>query len=106
MLTIPATMKKGRPGVVLEALCAPDRRDAVVTAIFKHTSTLGVRERLCRRHVLERREETKALPDGSTVRRKISEGFGTRREKLEHDDLAAYAIRRGVSISEAREELL
>ena len=105
VLTIPATMKKGRPGVVVEALCAPDRRDAVVAAIFKHTSTLGVRERLCRRHVLERREETKALPDGSTVRRKISEGFGTRREKLEHDDLAAYAIRRGISISEARAEL-
>ena len=106
VLTVPATMKKGRPGVVLVALSAPDRKDAVTAAIFRHTSTLGVRETLCRRNVLSRREETVALPDGSTLRRKVSEGFGIKREKVEHDDLAAYALSHGLSLSEAATSLL
>ena len=103
VLTVPATMKKGRSGVVLIALCAPERRDAVTTAIFQHTSTLGVRETICRRSVLSRREETVALPDGSAIRRKISEGYGVKREKTEHDDLAAYALSHGVTLASARE---
>ena len=106
VLTIPATMKKGRPGIVLLALSAPDRKDAVTAAIFRHTSTLGVRETTCRRNVLSRREETVTLPDGATLRRKVSEGFGVRREKVEHDDLAAYALSHGLSLSEARRILV
>ena len=101
VLTVPATMKKGRPGVVLLALSAPDRKDAVTAAIFRHTSTLGVRETVCRRSVLSRREETVTLHDGSTLHRKVSEGFGVKREKVEHDDLAAYALSHGLSLSEA-----
>ena len=106
VLTVPATMKKGRPGVVLLALSAPDRKDAVTAAIFRHTSTLGVRETTCRRSVLSRREETIELPDGTTIRRKVSEGFGVKREKIEHDDLAAYALSHGLSLSEARRILV
>ena len=94
-------MKKGRPGVVLEVLCAKSRHDDVVAAMFRHTSTIGVRECVCRRSVLSRREETTALPDGTAIRRKISEGFGVTREKLEHDDLAAYATKNGISLDEA-----
>ena len=105
VLTIPATMKKGRPGVVLVALSAPDKKDAVTAAIFRHTSTLGVRETVCRRSVLTRKEETVTLPDGTTIRRKVSEGFGVKREKVEHDDLAAYALSHGLSISEAAASL-
>jgi len=100
VLTVPATMKKGRPGAVLVALCAPGRKDAVTAAIFRHTSTLGVRETVCRRSVLARREETATLPDGTTLRRKVSEGFGVRREKIEHDDMAAYAVSHGLSLAD------
>ena len=106
VLTVPATMKKGRPGVVLLALSAPDRKDAVTAAIFRHTSTLGVRETICRRSILSRREETVTLPDGTTIRRKVSEGFGITREKVEHDDIAAYALSHGLSLSEARRILV
>ena len=100
-LTIPATMKKGRPGVVLLALCSPEKKDAVTRAIFRHTSTLGIRETICRRSVLSRREDAVTMPDGSTVRRKISEGYGVVREKLEHDDIAVYARKNGLSLLEA-----
>ena len=100
VLTVPATMKKGRPGVVLFALCAQDRKDEVTRAMFRHTSTLGIRETTCRRSVLSRREESVAMPDGSTIRRKVAEGYGVRREKPEHDDLAAYAKKNGLALSE------
>ena len=41
--TVPAGMKKGRPGIQITAFCAPDRKEAVLSAFFKHTSTIGVR---------------------------------------------------------------
>ena len=100
VVTIPLTMKKGRPGVMIQALCAPAGHDAVVAAMFRHTTTLGVRETRCLRHVLARREEAATLPDGTIVRRKVSEGYGVRRVKLEHDDVAAYARKADVPLRE------
>ena len=100
VVTVPLTMKKGRPGVMIQALCAPADHDALVAAMFRHTTTIGIRETRCRRHVLERREETANLPDGTTVRRKVSEGYGVRRAKLEHDDVAAYARKADVPLRE------
>ena len=97
---LPATMKKGRPGHVLTVLCANGRRDGILRALFRHTTTLGVRERSCRRWVLERREEGVVLPDGSVIRRKVSMGFGVRRAKYEYEDLAARARTGGVSLRE------
>ena len=91
VVTIPVTMKKGRLGVMIQALCAVADHDALVAAMFRHTTTLGIRETRCRRQVLARREETVALSDGTTVRRKVSEGYGVRRTKLEFDDVAAAA---------------
>ena len=99
---LPATMKKGRPGVVMVILCRRPDHDAVLDAIFRHTSTIGVREHLCGRHVLARRESTLTLADGKTVRMKTSEGHGVVREKFEHDDLAAIAGDSGESIAEVR----
>lgn len=101
VVTIQAVMKKGRPGVILQALCAAKDRDALVAAIFRHTTTLGMRETTCRRHLLRRRIETETLQDGSIVRRKHAEGFGVSRSKIEHDDLASIAREKGVSLREA-----
>ena len=100
VVAIPLTMKKGRPGVMIQALCAPAGHDALVAAMFRHTTTLGIRETRCRRQVLARREEKATLPDGTPVRRKVSEGYGVRRVKLEHDDVAAYARKADVALRE------
>ena len=94
-------MKKGRPGTIFLALCRSDDHDAVLGAILKHTSTLGVRETRVRRTVLDREESVMSTPVGD-IRRKTASGFGVRREKLEYEDLAATARARGVSLAEVR----
>ena len=96
--SMPATMKKGRPGTVLLVLCAPEVRGAVMEALFRHTTTLGVRIRACRRCVLERSADTVTLPDGHSLRRKTAEALGLRRAKYEHDDLAALARASGLPL--------
>jgi hypothetical protein len=47
---VPIQMKKNRPGVLLSVLCPRDTEDAVVAALLRETSTLGVRVREVRRH--------------------------------------------------------
>ena len=101
----PVLMKKGRPGTLATVICAPDDRPAVVSAIFTHTSTLGMRETACRRYTLDRKTETITLKDGSTIRRKIAQGYGVRKSKWEADDLTALAGRTGMSLSETKASL-
>jgi hypothetical protein len=46
----PIQMKKNRPGVMLSALCAADREDAIAAVLLRETSTLGVRVSPVSRH--------------------------------------------------------
>lgn len=97
-----AGMKKCRPGVELNCICKASERDAVLKCIFKNTSTLGVRERECRRYTLGRSTKTVETPLGS-VSVKISQGYGVRREKPEYDELAQIARKTGLNMGEIRE---
>ena len=101
----PVVMKKGRPGQRVSVMCSAETRGDVVKAIFAHTSTLGIRETHCRRYTLDRKIETVALADGSTVRRKVASGYGVCRAKWEADDLAAFARTNGISLAEAKDRL-
>lgn len=96
----PIVMKKGRPGQRVSVMCMEESRSAVVEAIFKHTSTLGVRETKCRRYTLERNIKTFTLSDGSTARLKTASGYGVKRWKWEADDLAAFAKKHNLSLKE------
>ena len=100
--TVPIGMKKSRPGTLLRVICASEKREAVVSAFFRHTSTLGVRETETRRYVLDRRTEERDTSFGP-VRVKIAEGYGVRREKIEYEDLAAIAREQGISLIEAKD---
>ncbi len=51
---IPIHMKKNRPGTLLQALCAPDRLNALVQCILTETTSLGVRHYEAGRRVLPR----------------------------------------------------
>lgn len=98
--TIPIGMKKSRPGHLLHAICREADKDALVRALFAHTTTIGIRENRFRRYTLDRRIETIETADGP-VRRKCSTGYGVSREKFEHDDLARIADAQGLSLREA-----
>ncbi len=99
--TVPVGMKKGRPGTLIRVICRPDKKEELVQSIFKHTTTIGLRENETRRHVMRRsilRRETPAGP----IRFKEAEGFGLKKEKAEYEDLAKLARERGISLFEAR----
>lgn len=96
--TLPAGMKKNRPGTLLTCMCRMDDRETMVRLLFTHTTTLGVRESECNRYTLERSQETVETEYGS-IRIKRSAGWGVQREKPEYDDMAALAKKHGVSLA-------
>lgn len=100
VFTVPVGMKKNRPGTLLYVLCTDNQRDNMVEAIFRYTSTIGIRESKCHRYVLERSISTAHTPCGD-VRYKQSVGYGVRRCKYEYDDLAEIARKNRISLSEA-----
>lgn len=52
---IPCTMKKGRPGTILQVMTTNDRRSALIDLLLRETTTFGVRWHTAQRHVLERK---------------------------------------------------
>lgn len=102
VFTVPVGMKKSRPGTLISVICTTNEKEAMVSTLFKYTTTLGIREVKTDRYVLDRRIETVDTSLGK-VRRKISSGYGVTRSKYEHDDLAAIADKNGLSIEEVRE---
>lgn len=98
--TVPIGMKKSRPGILLHILCHEAAKEAIIRTVFRHTTTIGIRENKLRRYVLGRHTETLATPYGN-VRCKISSGYGAERRKYEYDDLARIAGENGISIWEA-----
>ena len=97
--TVPIGMKKSRPGVLITVLCRAETKEAMVRLLLKHTTTLGVREFPCQRYTLSRTVETVDTPYGA-VRKKVSSGYGVRREKYEYEDLAKIAREQDCSIAD------
>jgi len=99
--TIPIGMKKNRPGLLLRFLCREADLEAVVAAVFKHTTTIGIRGGKLDRYVLDRSFSSVNV-NGYEIRRKASSGYGTHKEKFEFEDLAKLALENNISLFEAR----
>ncbi|MFP4249207.1 MAG: nickel pincer cofactor biosynthesis protein LarC [Armatimonadota bacterium] len=54
----PIVMKKGRPALLLRAICEPGRAEEVASVILRETTTLGVRMTQMQRRCLARRRMT------------------------------------------------
>ena len=98
-------MKKNRPGILLSCMGKVELRDKLLNTIFKYTTTIGVREHLSNRYILKRSIDSISV-DGQNIRVKKVSGYGVFREKIEYEDLASYAIKNNISLSEARKKLL
>ena len=99
VFTTPIGMKKSRPGIMLTVLCRPEDKEKLLPLIFRHTTTLGVRENRLHRYVLTRKTETVQTPYGP-VRQKIATGYGVERKKYEYEDLARLARENNVSLKD------
>ncbi len=87
----PILMKKGRPAHTLSALVAAGRADAVRTAMFEQTSTIGLREIAIGKTALERCTRTVEV-DGFEVRVKLALHEGrVVNSQPEYDDVARAA---------------
>ncbi len=92
-------MKKNRPGTMINVICTESEKDAVIKALFKHSTTIGIREEKMNRYILNRRVETVETPYGP-VRCKVSSGYGVERRKYEYDDMTKIAKERDMSIQD------
>lgn len=125
--TVPCTMKKGRPGVLVTVLCKNPDQKQMTKLILQHTTTLGVRSAEKKRWILSRTESETVIPDDvlanvtapdmpaeskahelkttgddCTIRSKTSTGFGITRNKYEHDDLEKIARTYGLTLAQVR----
>lgn len=98
-------MKKGRPGFRLEVTVAPSEADRVMEALFRHSTTGGVRRHIAERVTLARHEMELDAGDGMRVRVKILDAPGGPRAKPEYDDVAAVARRTGRPAHEVARDL-
>jgi len=100
--SVPAQMKKDRPGVVVTALCRQGQRDALEAVVFRWTTSLGLRwSRLERREAPRRTVEV--LLEGHPVRVKVrGEAPGAGDHAPEHDDVVRVAEALGLPLREVR----
>lgn len=93
----PIVMKKSRPAFEFTVICFPADKDELTRQMFKHTTTLGIRQIECARAILDRE-----IYEKNGVRIKRSQGYGTETEKIEFDDIVKIAEENDISVFEAR----
>ncbi len=81
----PIVMKKGRPAVMLSALCRPELAATLRDLIFAESSTLGVRAQQVARHCLPRTSATVDTPYGP-IRVKVARWAGGEKAAPEYED--------------------
>jgi uncharacterized protein (TIGR00299 family) protein len=102
----PVTMKKGRPGLVLSALCRAEQAELLSATLLRETTSLGVR-----RYSVSRRERPRRVVEVSTrfgpIPVKVSEGpYGPPQVKPEFDACSRAAAAAGVPVREVIAEAL
>jgi uncharacterized protein (TIGR00299 family) protein len=91
--TWPVQMKKGRSGFRVEVVAPEELGEAVTAALFRHSTTAGVRRWVAERATLARRQVTVELAPQVSIRVKVLEQPGADgvRVKPEYDDVLAAA---------------
>ena len=87
----PIVMKKGRPAHTLSALVPADAADHVRTAVFRETSTIGLRATTVAKHALDREQvyvEVDGVPIGVKLARLLGEVVNA---QPEYDDVVRAA---------------
>jgi uncharacterized protein (TIGR00299 family) protein len=93
----PLVMKKGRPGIALEAMVPPALRAEAVECILHESTALGVREQVVARATLPRTTETIEMRWGPVRIKRAGD-----RIKPEYEDLARIAREQGLPLHRVR----
>jgi len=101
----PVQMKKGRPGILVTALCDPRRSAAIAARLFAESSTIGVRVRREGRIELKRSVEEIETPVGRVRVKTVVLPSGEERRVPEYDDLKRIAHTTGRPLIEIMEEV-
>ena len=96
----PIQMKKGRPALLVTALCDPARREALEEVLFSETTTLGVRRQEWDRTTLERDRVTVETPYGPVAIKRGRRGGRVYNAQPEFEDCRRIAEARGVPAKE------
>jgi len=106
VFSIPAQMKKNRPGTLLTVLCNPQDGPKLKQIIFAETTTLGIRQREERRDVLARQWATVATEWGD-VRVKTGQLNGSVTNCApEYEDCKRIAIEHNIPLKTVMQEVL
>ena len=101
----PVQMKKGRPGVLVTAICDPRRSEAVLGRLFLESSTIGVRVRREGRAELRRAIAEVETPLGRVRVKTAILPNGEARRVPEYDDLRRLAKEHGRPLIEIMDEV-
>ncbi|HEY6039297.1 MAG TPA: LarC family nickel insertion protein, partial [Kofleriaceae bacterium] len=96
----PITMKRGRPALVLSALASTAERDAVIAAILRETTTIGVRFTAYDRVALARESIEVSTPYGAITIKIAKDGEVVRNAAPEYEACAAAARAHGVPVKQ------
>lgn len=97
-------MKKNRPGIMLTCLCGKGQEEVIAACMFRHTSTLGIRQNRCTRYTMSRRNHAVDTEFG-TVSVKESSGYGMLRRKAEYEDIVRICREKGLTIDQVKARL-
>jgi hypothetical protein len=99
-------MKKNRPGTLVTVIASPDNREAIASALFTETTTIGVRYQEMMRERLEREIRTIETPVGP-IRFKIASRDGrVLNAAPEFDDCVRAAAERQLSIKDVQAQAM
>lgn len=102
---VPIIMKKSRPAIQLNVLCAPEKVQKMKHIIFTHSTTIGLREYSVKKSMLTRTEKIVATKFGDVrVKQSVFEGKVVR-SKPEFDDCRTIALQEKRSIEEVEREV-
>src|SRR3989304_4948494 len=97
---VPIQMKKGRPAILLKALCNENKKDMLMNIIFKETTTIGIRSYEVDRRCLERNIKEVSTPYGK-VKVKVSDKDGTLINiQPEYEDCKKLAEKKNIPLKE------
>lgn len=94
-IVIPGQMKKGRPGVLIQVLTEPEKREQIAAILFRETTTLGVRF-----YEAERRVQPREWVDIQTTHGVVRVKVGDHGFTPEYDDARKIAAISGVPLKQ------